>query len=71
LQQGAPHEAAAAAFPNLTALLAESLRQHGASTSDAKRVATLIVAAVEGTVAMCRAQRTIETPRPELARLVG
>ena len=32
----------------------------GASTEDADQLATLVVAAVEGTVAMCRAKRSIE-----------
>jgi AcrR family transcriptional regulator len=56
----APREAAASAFRNWTGILAQSLRDHGASDSDANRIATLIVAAVEGTVAMCRAERSIE-----------
>jgi AcrR family transcriptional regulator len=54
----APLQAAAAAFGNWTALLAESLRGHGASDTDAEQTATLIVAAIEGTVAMCRAERS-------------
>lgn len=37
------------------ALRARSLRAYGASKKDAERVATLIVASVDGTVAMCRA----------------
>jgi hypothetical protein len=41
-------------------LLANALRDAGADTEDADRVATLVVAAVEGTVAMCRAKRSIE-----------
>jgi AcrR family transcriptional regulator len=72
--QAAPREAAATAFRNWTELLAESLREHGAAAADADRVATLIVAAVEGTVAMCRAQRSIEPldrVAAELTRLVG
>jgi AcrR family transcriptional regulator len=52
----APREAAAAAFSNWTSILAESLREHGAT--DADGLAVLIVAAVEGSVAMCRAQRS-------------
>ncbi|MBB3753231.1 AcrR family transcriptional regulator [Mycolicibacterium sp. BK634] len=55
----APRDAAAAAFRRWTALLAESLRKSGCQEAEAERVATLIVAAVEGTVAMCRAQRSI------------
>jgi AcrR family transcriptional regulator len=64
--QAAPREAAAAAFGNWTALLAASLREHGAAEPDAQRIATLIVAAVEGTVAMCRAQRST-TPLDDVA----
>lgn len=73
-EQSAPREAAGAAFGNWTALLAQSMQQHGASAPDARRIATLIVAAVEGTVAMCRAQRTIEPldqVTAELTRIVG
>jgi AcrR family transcriptional regulator len=69
----APREAAAAAFANWTTLLTESLREHGVKTPDAQRIATLIVAAVEGTVAICRAQRSIEPldqVTTELTRLV-
>ena len=73
-EQSAPREAAGAAFGNWTALLAQSMQQHGASAPDARRIATLIVAAVEGTVAMCRAQRTIEPldqVTAELTRILG
>lgn len=73
-EQSAPREAAAATFGNWTSLLAQSMRQHGSSATDAVRVATLIVAAVEGTVAMCRAQRTIEPldqVTAELTRIVA
>jgi AcrR family transcriptional regulator len=55
-----PLEAAAKVFADWEALLARSLREHGASRKDAQQVATLIVAAVEGTVAMCRAERSAE-----------
>jgi AcrR family transcriptional regulator len=54
----APRDAAAAAFVNWTSILAQSLRDHG--VVDADRVAILIVAAVEGSVAMCRAQRSAQ-----------
>ena len=73
-EQAAPREAAAAAFRNWTALLALSLREHGAKAHDAERIATLIVAAVEGTVAICRAQRSMEPldqVTKELTRLVA
>ncbi|WP_280459347.1 TetR/AcrR family transcriptional regulator [Nocardia carnea] len=54
----APHDAAATAFAHWTDLLTASLREHGADPADAERTATLIVAAVEGSVAMCRAERS-------------
>ncbi|MFF0454595.1 hypothetical protein [Nocardia africana] len=54
-----PREAAAAAFTRWTELLAASLRDHGAGETDAERIATLTVAAVYGSVAMCRAERSI------------
>lgn len=54
----APQRAAAQAFRNWIELLAGSLREHGATDADAEQVATLIVAAVEGAVAMCRAERS-------------
>ncbi len=53
-----PQRAAAAAFENWAGLLARSLREHGASDVDAEQTATLVVAAMEGTVAMCRAERS-------------
>jgi AcrR family transcriptional regulator len=56
----APLEAAAKVFDDWESLLASSLREHGASRKDAEQVATLIVASIEGTVAMCRAARSIE-----------
>jgi AcrR family transcriptional regulator len=62
----APRDAAATAFVRWTTLLADSLRKSGAEAEDAARVATVIVAAVEGTVAMCRAQRSI-TPLDDVA----
>jgi hypothetical protein len=42
-------------------MLAQSLREQGASDTDARSVAVLIVAAVEGSVGMCRAQRSTES----------
>ncbi|NKY43421.1 TetR/AcrR family transcriptional regulator [Nocardia cerradoensis] len=53
-----PREAAAATFARWTELLSASLRDYGAGDADAERIATLIVAAVEGSVAMCRAERS-------------
>src|SRR5215208_6641075 len=58
--QTEPLEAAAKVFSEWESLLAGSLRERGASRKDAEQVATLIVAAVEGTVAICRAARSIE-----------
>jgi AcrR family transcriptional regulator len=52
--------AAAQVFTDWESLLAASLREHGADATDAVEVATLIVAAVEGTVAMCRAKHSTE-----------
>jgi AcrR family transcriptional regulator len=56
----APLEAAAKVFAHWESLLARSLREHGAGRKEAEQIATLIVAAVEGTVAMCRAARSTE-----------
>jgi AcrR family transcriptional regulator len=51
---------AAEVFDEWENLLAASLREHGAEPRQAAQVATLIVAAVEGAVAMCRAKRSTE-----------
>lgn len=51
---------AAEAFIGWSAQLAESLRQHGVDPARAERLATLVVAAAEGAVAMCRAQRSAD-----------
>lgn len=52
--------AAAEVFEQWEDLLATSLREHGAGDEQAAQIATLIVASVEGTVAMCRARRSTE-----------
>ncbi|MEV6404236.1 MULTISPECIES: TetR/AcrR family transcriptional regulator [Streptomyces] len=52
--------AAADVFTEWESLLSASLREHGAGREEAAQLATLVVAAVEGTVAMCRAKRSIE-----------
>ncbi|MEU9139529.1 TetR/AcrR family transcriptional regulator [Streptomyces sp. NPDC048404] len=52
--------AAAEVFEQWEGLLAASLREHGTDTEQATQIATLIVASVEGTVAMCRAKRSTE-----------
>lgn len=56
----APRDAAAAAFRRWTSMLADALRNAGAEAEQAEQVATLVVASVEGTVAICRAQRSID-----------
>ncbi|MFE2065965.1 TetR/AcrR family transcriptional regulator [Streptomyces sp. NPDC059467] len=58
--------AAAEAFGNWEGLLAESLRSHGAADR-APELATLVVASVEGAIAMCRARRDME-PLDRVAR---
>ncbi|WP_177181868.1 TetR/AcrR family transcriptional regulator [Streptomyces sp. TLI_105] len=52
--------AAAEVFELWEGLLADSLRAHGADAERAAQIATLVVAAVEGTVAMCRAKRSTD-----------
>ncbi len=66
----APRDAAAAAFARWTALLADSLRSAGADSTAAEQIANLIVASVEGTVAICRAQRSIAPLDHVAAQLV-
>ncbi|MBL1076972.1 TetR/AcrR family transcriptional regulator [Nocardia sp. 2] len=64
--ESAPHQAAATAFAQWTALLAASLREHGAGEAAAESTATLIVAAAEGAIAMSRAERST-TPMDRVA----
>ncbi|MEU6183572.1 TetR/AcrR family transcriptional regulator [Streptomyces coeruleorubidus] len=52
--------AAVDVFDAWESLLADSLREHGAEREQAAQLATLVVAAVEGTVAMCRAKRSTQ-----------
>ncbi|MFF3665710.1 TetR/AcrR family transcriptional regulator [Microtetraspora malaysiensis] len=52
--------AAAEVFTSWEGLLSASLRDRGAVPEQAARLATLIVAAVEGSVAICRAKRDIQ-----------
>jgi len=66
----APRDAAAAAFARWTSLLADSLRGAGADSTAAEQIATLIVSSVEGTVAICRAQRSIVPLDQVAAQLV-
>lgn len=49
---------AAQVFEAWESLLAESLRKHGADKRKAEELATLIIASVEGAVALCRARRS-------------
>lgn len=56
----APRDAAVFAFSNWTSAVARSLRDGGAQHVDAADTAMLIVAAVEGAVAMCRAERSTD-----------
>lgn len=53
-------EIAAGVFDIWETLLQESLCRHGANKRQAKKLATLIVASVEGSVAMCRARRSVK-----------
>ncbi|MER6012565.1 TetR/AcrR family transcriptional regulator [Streptomyces bluensis] len=52
--------AAAEAFESWERLLAEALRKHGADPGRAPGLAALIVASVEGAIAMCRAKRSMQ-----------
>ncbi|MFD3926791.1 TetR/AcrR family transcriptional regulator [Streptomyces sp. NPDC058614] len=52
--------AATEAFDRWEELLAEALREHGAAPDRAPGLATLIVASVEGAIAMCRAKRSMK-----------
>ena len=51
-------EAAAEVFRGWAALLAASLEEHGVTGERARRLATLVVTAAEGAVAVCRAERS-------------
>lgn len=54
-----PLAAAAQAFASWQALLGASLEQSGVDAANAIRLATLIVASMEGAILLCRAQRDI------------
>ncbi|WP_405494330.1 TetR/AcrR family transcriptional regulator [Nocardia sp. NBC_00511] len=56
--EGAPRAAAAAAFTAWTGLIASTLREHGVEQPAAESTAILIIAAFEGSLAMCRAERS-------------
>jgi len=55
--------AAAAAFGRWQDLLARALLDAGVSRTDARRLATLVVAAIEGAILLCRARRDIRPLR--------
>ncbi|MDQ0957579.1 AcrR family transcriptional regulator [Streptomyces sp. B4I13] len=59
--------AAAEAFEEWERLLAQALRAHGADSERAPELAALIVASVEGAIAMCRAKRSMD-PLDQVAR---
>ncbi|MFI1727833.1 TetR/AcrR family transcriptional regulator [Streptomyces acidicola] len=52
--------AAAEAFEDWEQLLTEALREHGAAPERAAGLAALVVASVEGAIAMCRAKRSMQ-----------
>ncbi|MEV2217553.1 TetR/AcrR family transcriptional regulator [Streptomyces sp. NPDC050997] len=59
--------AAAEAYEDWEGLLAEALRDQGADPEQARGLAALVVASVEGAIAMCRAKRTMR-PLDQVAR---
>lgn len=66
--------AAAGVFTSWESLLAGAMREHGADDQQATQVATLIVAAVEGATAMCRATRStrpLDQITPQLEALAS
>ncbi len=66
--------AAADVFSAWEELLSTSLSEAGASVVDAEQVATLVVAAAEGAVAMCRAKRAtdpLDRVAIQLEQLIG
>ena len=55
--------AAAAAFTRWQELIARALLDAGVSRTDARRLATLVVAGIEGAILLCRARRDIRPLR--------
>jgi AcrR family transcriptional regulator len=53
-------DAACRAFTSWRAALAELLRRHGVTSAEARRLANLVVAAVEGAVVLSRADRSMQ-----------
>ncbi|MCA0242503.1 MAG: hypothetical protein LCI02_16770 [Proteobacteria bacterium] len=67
-------ELAREAFARWQALLADALRREGVPAARARRLAALTVAAIEGTVALCRAERStrpLDEVRQELEAAIG
>jgi AcrR family transcriptional regulator len=60
-------EAAARAFTSWRSAFAALLRRHGVPTAEARRLSNLVVAAVEGAVAISRAERNTQ-PVDDIAR---
>src|SRR3954469_17595361 len=56
-------DAAAAAFTRWQDLIARALLDAGVSRTDARRLATTVVAAIEGAILMCRVRRDIRPLR--------
>ena len=56
----AARDAAVFAFSDWTAELSAALRRGGVSQRAAADLATLVIAAIEGAVAMCRAERSLQ-----------
>jgi hypothetical protein len=61
--------AAAAALARWQELIARTLLNNGVSRTDARRLATLVVAAIEGAILLCRARRDIRPLRDVHRRL--
>jgi hypothetical protein len=62
--------AAERAFRTWRNALAALLRRDGVGASEAKRLATLVVAAIEGAVALCRVERSLR-PLDDVGREIG
>jgi AcrR family transcriptional regulator len=81
-KEGAPDEAAQrrlleladGVFADWRGIMTEALKHEGLAAGRARRLATLIVASVEGTVAMCRAARSarpLDDVRQELEAVLA
>jgi hypothetical protein len=68
---GAVLSAAAEVFTGWETQLAGSLREHGVDAAEAGELATLVVAAAEGAVALCRARRSTQPLDRVAAQLEG